>query len=38
VLAVTQLDGAPVGDGRPGPAWRRVWDAYQAFKADLRAQ
>lgn len=38
VLAITQLDGAPVGDGRPGPAWRRVWDAYQAFKADLRAQ
>lgn len=38
VLAVTQLDGAPVGDGQPGPAWRRVWDAYQAFKADLRAQ
>lgn len=38
VLAVTQLDGAPVGDGRPGPVWRRVWDAYQAFKADLRAQ
>jgi D-alanine transaminase len=38
VLAVSQLDGAPVGDGRPGPAWRRVWDAYQAFKADLRAQ
>jgi len=38
VLAVTQLDGAPVGDGRPGPAWQRVWDAYQAFKADLRRQ
>ena len=38
VLAVTQLDGAPVGDGRPGPVWRRVWDAYQAFKADLRRQ
>ncbi len=38
VLAVTQLDATLVGNGRPGPAWRRVWNAYQAFKADLRAQ
>jgi D-alanine transaminase len=38
VLAVTQLDAVVVGDGRPGPAWQRIWNAYQAFKADLRAQ
>jgi len=24
VLAVTQLDGLPVADGRPGPVWRRM--------------
>ncbi|MEA3410881.1 MAG: D-amino acid aminotransferase [Pseudomonadota bacterium] len=25
VLAVTSLDGDPVGDGRPGPVWRKIW-------------
>ncbi|WP_372696040.1 D-amino acid aminotransferase [Immundisolibacter sp.] len=38
VLPVTRLDGVPVGDGLPGAVWRRVWDAYQALKAELRAQ
>ncbi|GAB4356126.1 MAG: D-amino acid aminotransferase [Immundisolibacter sp.] len=38
VLAVTRLDGAPVGTGRPGPLWRRVWEAYQTLKTELRAQ
>ena len=33
ILAVTSLDGRPVGDGRPGPVWRRLYDAYQAAKA-----
>lgn len=32
VLAVTQLDGVAVGDGRPGPLYRRMHAAYQAFK------
>jgi D-alanine transaminase len=32
VQPVTRLDGAPVGDGRPGPLWRRVYDAYQQLK------
>ncbi|HLS89304.1 MAG TPA: D-amino-acid transaminase [Sphingobacteriaceae bacterium] len=30
VLPVTSLDGRPVGDGRPGPVYRRVWEAFQA--------
>jgi D-alanine transaminase len=32
VLAVTRLDGVAVGDGRPGPLFRRMHAAYQAFK------
>lgn len=32
VLAVTRLDGQPVGDGRPGPLGRRMWQWYQEFK------
>lgn len=30
VLPVTRLDGAPVGDGRPGPVWRRMHEALRA--------
>lgn len=30
VLPVTSLDGRPVGDGRPGPVYRQVWEAFQA--------
>ncbi len=36
VMAVTRLDGRPVNDGTPGPIWRRVDAAYQAYKARLR--
>jgi len=32
VLAVTTLDGQPVGDGRPGPLFRRMHAAYQDYK------
>ncbi len=35
ILPVTRLNGEPVGDGRPGPLWRRMNDIYQAFKAAL---
>lgn len=31
-IPVTQLDGQPVGDGRPGPLWQRVYSAYQDYK------
>lgn len=34
VLAVTTLDGKPVGDGRPGPLFRRMHTLYQQFKQD----
>jgi D-alanine transaminase len=32
VLAITQLDGKPVGGGSPGPVWKRLYDAYQQAK------
>jgi D-alanine transaminase len=35
VLPVTLLDGAPVGDGRAGPAFRRLHDEFLAYRAEL---
>ena len=32
VLAIVELDGKRVGDGRPGPAFRRMHQLYQEFK------
>ncbi|HTQ77863.1 MAG TPA: D-amino acid aminotransferase [Burkholderiales bacterium] len=32
VLAVVTLDGKPVGDGRPGPLFRKMYRLYQEFK------
>jgi D-alanine transaminase len=36
VLAVTTLDGKPVGSGKPGPVFRRMHALYQDHKAHLR--
>lgn len=33
--AVTALDGHPVGTGRPGELWRRVYAQLQAYKQEL---
>jgi D-alanine transaminase len=35
VLAVTTLDGKPVGDGKPGPVFRRMHALFQEHKARL---
>jgi D-alanine transaminase len=35
VLAVTTLDGKPVGDGKPGPVFRRMHALFQEYKAKL---
>ena len=32
VLAIVTLDGKPVGDGKPGPAFRNIYRLYQEFK------
>lgn len=32
VLAIVTLDGRPVGNGRPGPMFRRMYRLYQDFK------
>jgi D-alanine transaminase len=32
ILAIVELDGKPVGEGRPGPLFRRAWQGYQEFK------
>jgi D-alanine transaminase len=35
VQPITSLDGKPVGTGKPGPVWRKLQDAYQAYKREL---
>jgi D-alanine transaminase len=32
VLAIVELDGKRIGDGRPGPVFRRMFQLYQEFK------
>ena len=32
VLAITTVDGKPFGGGKPGPVFRRVWEAFQKAK------
>jgi D-alanine transaminase len=34
VIAVTQLDGKPVGNGRPGPIYEKLFAGYQRAKLD----
>ncbi|HEV7986111.1 MAG TPA: aminotransferase class IV [Steroidobacteraceae bacterium] len=34
VLAVTSLDGQPVGNGRPGPMWQRMRGLIESYWAD----
>ena len=38
VLAITALDGKPVGNGRPGPLFRTVHQAFQEFKRKVMRQ
>jgi D-alanine transaminase len=35
VLAITRLDGKPVGDGKPGAMFARLLGLYQEFKRDV---
>jgi D-alanine transaminase len=36
VQAIVELDGKPVGSGKPGPLYRRMYALYQDFKTTLR--
>jgi D-alanine transaminase len=38
VLAITSLDGRPVGTGRPGPVFANLYAAYQQVKARLASR
>ncbi|MDH4286304.1 MAG: D-amino acid aminotransferase [Gallionella sp.] len=35
VLAITRLDGKPVGTGQPGPMFAKLYALYQNFKRDV---
>lgn len=35
VLAITQLDGKPIGNGKPGVMFARMYALYQEFKRDV---
>jgi D-alanine transaminase len=35
ILAIVALDGKPLGDGRPGPLFKRAYALYQEFKAKV---
>jgi len=35
VQPVTAIDGHPIGSGRPGPLWRRVYEELQRYKREL---
>jgi D-alanine transaminase len=38
VLAITTLDGQPVGDGLPGPVYRALYAGYQAAKKEQQPE
>lgn len=38
VLAVTRLDGKPVGAGKPGPVFERMLAAFRAFRSALASR
>lgn len=38
VLAITSLDAKPVGDGQPGPVFRKMYALFQELKAQLRRE
>jgi D-alanine transaminase len=38
VMPVTKLDGRAVGAGIPGPAWRKVWQAFLDYRRECATQ
>ena len=37
-IAVTTLDGRPVGSGRPGPVWLRLHALFEDYKREVAVQ
>ena len=35
IVAVVDLDGRTIGNGKPGPVFRRAWQLYQDFKSEV---
>lgn len=35
ILAIVELDGQPVANGKPGPIYRRMYQLYQAYKNEV---
>lgn len=38
VSAVTRIDDKPVGSGKPGPIWTRMWEGFGALQRELATQ
>jgi D-alanine transaminase len=38
VQPITRLDGKPVGDGRPGAVWRRLSEAFAAYRLTVATE
>jgi len=36
ILAISKLDGGPVGQGRPGPVFKQIYALFQEMKSTLR--
>ncbi|MCF6282208.1 MAG: D-amino acid aminotransferase [Candidatus Polarisedimenticolaceae bacterium] len=36
IMPVTQLNDHPIGDGKPGPIWQKMYSLYQEFKIIMR--
>jgi D-alanine transaminase len=35
VMPITQIDGRPVGTGKPGPLWQRMNESFMALRERL---
>jgi D-alanine transaminase len=35
ILAIVELDGHPIGNGKPGPIFHRMYQLYQDYKNEV---
>ena len=38
VSSVTRIDDRPVGSGKPGPLWARMWEGFSTLQRELAGQ